>query len=163
MKHFIFTFAFIATFVICSAQSKNYRDVSADFSPQIFEALRTFVLQNGDRQTFRILDVANPHFSFKGFEVYLGGVHNRRTQSMNNKISEQEYYEIIFRELGSKTQYQHFFFFKEPVKNHFFVNEKFRENRVYFRKTDNEKYDKSRLIAFLKTIKETMRNRELSN
>lgn len=50
--------------------SGNYRDISDTFSPA-FKKIRTFVLENERRQTYRAWDSGNSAFAFTALDVLL--------------------------------------------------------------------------------------------
>ncbi len=79
----------------------KYVEITDDFSPKQFEFVKQFILENGDRQTYRNIDSNNPHYSFEGINVYLNSEH--RNGNIDQKIS--EFNEITIRDFGATIQY----------------------------------------------------------
>lgn len=50
----------------------KFKKISHSFSPSQFEKVKHFVLEKGDKKTYRSFDGGNPHFDFGSFEVFLG-------------------------------------------------------------------------------------------
>ena len=49
----------------------DYREITQSLSVQDFESIKSFILENGDRQTYCNMLLDNPHYSYEGFEAYL--------------------------------------------------------------------------------------------
>jgi hypothetical protein len=85
----------------------RFENITPLLSLKEFEEIKNFVLTNGDRKTFRNFDNHNPHFSFGGFEVFLGAdvgqknINNDPALSDFNQLtivdpaSEARYYELV--------------------------------------------------------------------
>lgn len=71
----------------------QFDDVTDYLPLHFFEEMKSFILKNGTRQTFRNFDNNNPHYSFGAFVVYLGAdigqgnINNDPTISDFNQLS----------------------------------------------------------------------------
>ena len=83
--------------------SNEYLEITENFSVQEFEVVKTFILENGDRQTYRNLDNNNPHYSFDGFEAYLNAEIGQGNINNDPKIS--DFNEITLRDSDAMPQY----------------------------------------------------------
>ncbi len=89
--------------------SKEFIEITDNLSVQEFEAIKNFILKNGDQKTYRNFDGNNPHFDFGEFDAFLGAdigqknIYNDPKVSDFNQLtlkipyreSDIRYYEII--------------------------------------------------------------------
>ncbi|MGD1842842.1 MAG: hypothetical protein ACFB0B_18375 [Thermonemataceae bacterium] len=66
----------------------NFENISNLVSLEAFEQIKTFVLRNGDRQTYRNYDNNNPHYQFEDFEVFLASDIGQSNINNDPKISD---------------------------------------------------------------------------
>jgi len=85
--------------------SDEFRDISKSFSYSDFENTKTFILENGDRQTYCNLYLDNPHYSFEGFETYLNPEIGQKNMLCDPEVS--DFNEIVIRDLFRDPQYYH--------------------------------------------------------
>lgn len=50
----------------------DFQDISELMTCDEFERIKAFILNQGDRQTYRNYDCENPHYNFGSFHAYLG-------------------------------------------------------------------------------------------
>jgi hypothetical protein len=83
--------------------SIEFLDVTKDFSVQDFEAVKSFMLEKGDRQTYCQMYSDNPCYSFNGFIAYLNPEIGQRNGRCDPAIS--DFNEIVIRDLNAQPQY----------------------------------------------------------
>ncbi|MBT6567328.1 MAG: hypothetical protein HON19_00270 [Flavobacteriales bacterium] len=81
----------------CSSQKavlKRNKDLSMDFTNitylitlEEFEKTKEFILEKGDKMTYRNYDNNNPHYKFPDFDVFLGADIGQRNINNDPKIS----------------------------------------------------------------------------
>lgn len=64
-------------------QQSNCLNITAFLSPGQFESITRFILENGDRKTYRNMDSNNPHYRLKSFDLYLNPEDTRRAETAN--------------------------------------------------------------------------------
>lgn len=71
--------AILGSIGACSSQKSGIQEmeikfekISDRFNPSQFEKVKHFVLEKGDKKTYRNYDCNNPHFDFGSFEVFFG-------------------------------------------------------------------------------------------
>lgn len=113
--------------------SKEYLDITQDFSLLEFESIKNFILEKGDQQTYSVMYNNNPHFSFDGFESFLNPETGQRNINCDPKVS--DFNEIVIRVKNADPQYFHLILVKQgdtQNKEIFFtVPEWMKENKVY--------------------------------
>jgi hypothetical protein len=73
------------------SEQKYFRDVTGVLSLAEFEVIKQFVLDYGDRHTFRTFDLRNPHYVFPFIEIHLGsdaGLKNLRSDPNKSNFNE---------------------------------------------------------------------------
>ncbi len=126
-------------------EKRKYADVSETFSFEDFSRLRTFILKNGDRRTFRNLDNNNPYYAFEDVGVYLG-TGNQNNINHSGKLDPKEYIEMT---LWGDKQYQ--LFVIDPETNNKLTPSFLERGRVYFQNTSQ--LDSLRILEYLTMVK----------
>lgn len=85
--------------------SDDFLDITHMLSYNDFEKIKTFILSNGDRETFSNMYNDNPHYSFTGFETYLNPETGQLNINCNPDLS--DFNEIVIRDQSSDPQYFH--------------------------------------------------------
>ncbi|SHM33707.1 hypothetical protein SAMN05444387_2238 [Flavobacterium pectinovorum] len=108
-KHFLLFFVLI-TFLNLSAQKmtsktqNQFVNITNQFSVEDFEKVKSFILKEGNRKTYRNFDNNNPYYDFKKFATYLASDIGQQNINNDPKVSdfnrltlkdEDQYYEII--------------------------------------------------------------------
>jgi len=133
MKYLIILTLFL--FTCCSrdeeAISNDLLDISGSFTISEFENVKTYILQNGDKQTYRSFDGNNPHFSFSGFEAYLNAETGQKN-AMNDPLL-SDFNEITMRDSSADPQYYtiHVVRVGDSKKKDVVIQEGMKEGRVY--------------------------------
>ena len=86
-------------------ESNLFRDISFIFSKDNFEDLHTFILENGDTETYCSMYNDNPHFSLEGFDVYLNPEIGQSNINCDPEIS--KFNVLVIRDWDAEPQYYH--------------------------------------------------------
>lgn len=90
----------------------NYTNISNLLSVEEFEKIKRFILNKGDRKTYRNFDNDNPHYELMNFDLFLGADIGQRNINNDPEISdfnqltiadehsEIRYYELIIVRKG---------------------------------------------------------------
>lgn len=141
--------------VIEEVTNNNYVDITEDFSLEDFEIANTYILNNGDRQTYRAFDNNNPHYSFDGFEAYLNAEIGQK--NINNDSTISDFNEITIKDKNANPQYYtiHVVRVGDTAKKDITIQEGMREGRVYLLNPYEEDIEvmKNNLKAYIQIIK----------
>lgn len=93
-------------------EAKKYQDISAYFSMKDFRKARKFILEKGDKRSFRNIENNNPHYQFNDFGAYLASssvfltfqTKDIDTAKFDNLVlwGDAQYYIILFDENSAK-------------------------------------------------------------
>jgi hypothetical protein len=83
--------------------SGDFLDITHMLNYNHFENIKTFILSNGDKETFCNMYSNNPHFSFTGFEAYLNPEIGQLNINCDPELS--DFNEIVIRDQASDPQY----------------------------------------------------------
>jgi len=83
--------------------SEEFLDITHLINYNDFESIKTYILSNGDRQTYCNMYNNNPHYSFTGFETYLNPEIGQLNINCEPEIS--DFNEIVIRDQSSDPQY----------------------------------------------------------
>lgn len=136
----------------------RYEKITEHISVQQFEQIRSFILTNGDRKTYRNIDGNNPHYRLNHFDIYLNPenvnlfMRNPDYDSFNeitiyDPSNEIQYYTLRIVRAGEGENSDERF----PVK--------LDENNVYLVNSyydDNDKMKKNLLEYYLKEVYKKM-------
>ncbi|WP_343618727.1 hypothetical protein [Flavobacterium sp.] len=87
----------------------NFLKITNQFSVDEFEKVKGFILEKGQRKTYRNYDNHNPYYDFKKFEAYLGAdigqqnINNDPQLSNFNELTlkdDNQYYKILIVRKG---------------------------------------------------------------
>jgi hypothetical protein len=81
----------------------EFRDITHVVSVDLFESIKTFILTNGDRETYSNMYNDNPHYSFDGFESYLNPDIGQFNPDCDT--SKSDFNEIVIRDQNAIPQY----------------------------------------------------------
>jgi hypothetical protein len=114
IKHLLFFIALIS-FSTITAQKMNSKTqnhfikITNQISVEDFERVKSFILKEGNRQTYRNYDNDNPYYDFKEFEAYLASDIGQKNINNDPRLSgfntmtlkrDNRYYEIIEVRIG---------------------------------------------------------------
>lgn len=85
--------------------SDEFLDITYMMNYNDFENIKTYILSNGDRETFGNMYNDNPHYSFEGFETYLNPEIGQLNINCDPELS--DFNEIVIRDQSSDPQYFH--------------------------------------------------------
>lgn len=85
--------------------SDDFLDITYMMNYNDFENIKTYILLNGDRETFCNMYNDNPHYSFEGFEAYLNPEIGQLNINCDPELS--DFNEIVIRDQNSDPQYFH--------------------------------------------------------
>ncbi len=134
----------------------EFRDITNIVSVDIFESIKTFVLTNGDKETYSSMYNDNPHFSFEGFELYLNP--DIGQSNINCDTSKSDFNEIVIRDQNSNPQYYYVNIVRKgdlaDAEIHAF--EGMVEEKVYLINFDNNNMDSmvNNISQYIEIIKE---------
>ncbi|WP_308993734.1 hypothetical protein QLS71_015130 [Mariniflexile litorale] len=134
----------------------NFKNITSQIDTNEFEKIKTFILKNGDKMTYRNFDSNNPHYKFENCDAFLGSdigqknIHNDPEISDFNQLtiadwnSDVKYYELIIIRKGSLKE------------NKAWVRKGMKENHVYLVDDDGKGLEliENNLPNYLKRIKE---------
>ncbi|OXB02452.1 hypothetical protein [Flavobacterium pectinovorum] len=87
-----------------SKTQNQFVNITNQFSVEDFEKVKSFILKEGNRKTYRNFDNNNPYYDFKKFATYLASDIGQQNINNDPKVSdfnrltlkdEDQYYEII--------------------------------------------------------------------
>lgn len=93
---------------VISKMKRQFADLTEKVTVQKFNDIVTFILKNGDMQTYCNKYNNNPHYKLEGFDIYLNPIHQSINWSkaiLSNNIS--DYHEITIRDYNVEVQYYH--------------------------------------------------------
>lgn len=109
-------------------EGEDFTNVSSIFFPSIFKKIRTFVLENGESQTFRNLDSNNPSYNFTSLDIFLGP--SRKNSFVLKDFREDDYYEMTIQD-NDGNLYQ-FVYFEKSVPERTFIHQNMQPGKVYW-------------------------------
>lgn len=114
------------------------------FLPGEFEKIKTFILQNGDCQTYRNFDNHNPHLRVAGFDVFLNASVGQRNSNNDPGIS--DFNQITIRDNDDAITYYSLQIVREGDRENpeVQVSDHFQINNVYLLNYHEEDIDKMR-------------------
>ncbi|MEW6468500.1 MAG: hypothetical protein AB1458_06220 [Bacteroidota bacterium] len=124
-----------------------------------FERIKQYVLDHGDRQTYRNYDNNSPHYSFEAFDVYLSPSIGQRNINCDPLLS--DFNEIVVRDGKNDPLYCIIRIVRKGDRGdpRIYVPEGFYEDNVYLYNVYKEDPDKLRenlLNIYLPEIKKVM-------
>lgn len=130
MRVFILLLSFLFTVCISCGQRKDYMDISDKFSPELFNKIKAFVLENGSSQTYRNLDSDNPSYAFATLTIYLG-VSQSYAAYILKDFKATDYYEMVFHDVEGN--YYTFICFDHRPPKEIFIHKDMQVSRVYWK------------------------------
>ncbi|GAA3778353.1 hypothetical protein GCM10022423_37730 [Flavobacterium ginsengiterrae] len=79
-----------------NALPSNLMKITNAFSVADFEKVKSFVLEKGNRKTYRNFDNQNPYYNFESFEAYLGA--DIGQQNINNDPNLSDFNELTLKD-----------------------------------------------------------------
>ena len=80
-----------------------FDDITDHLPLHIFEEVKTFILKNGNQQTFRSFDNNNPHYTFEKLDVFLGA--NLGQGNINNDPAISDFNQLTIADNNNSIQY----------------------------------------------------------
>lgn len=147
--------------LLAQRPTNGHVNLTKHLSLEEFETIKSFVLEEGDTQTYCMKVGNNPHYSFDGFEVYLHPEVGQQNMGCDPAIS--DFNRIVIRDLkGKELQYYTILIVRKgDTQNEQIAlthGEGMKENKVYLLSYDS---DDLRLIerntkTFLEVIRKEM-------
>lgn len=135
--------------------------ITTILSIETFDAIKDFVLKNGDTKTYRNFDNNNPHFSFPTCNVYFGS--DIGQQNINNDPTLSDFNELTIVSTGFPILYYKIVAVKTNAFNDKKANVRpgMKEQDVYLIKGSsienmNTETLKTSITTYLTAIRETM-------
>lgn len=115
MSKYLLVFVVLISFSNLSAQKmtsktqNQFVKITNQFSVEDFEKVKSFILKEGNRKTYRNFDNNNPYYDFKKFAAYLASDIGQQNINNDPKVSDfntltlkddDRYYEIIVVRTG---------------------------------------------------------------
>lgn len=136
--------------------NKNYEDVSNLVSYNEFEQIKNFILEKGDKKTYRNFDGDNPHYKFGNFDVFLGADIGQRNITNDPDIS--DFNQLTIMDWKSEFTYTKLIIVREgDIKNNKqWILEGMEEGKVYLVDVHNGEINilKNNLSKYLEKIRE---------
>lgn len=136
--------------------NKNYEDVSNLVSYNEFEQIKNFILEKGDKKTYRNFDGDNPHYKFGNFDVFLGADIGQRNITNDPDIS--DFNQLTIMDWKSEFTYTKVIIVREgDIKNNKqWILEGMEEGKVYLVHVHNGEINilKNNLSKYLEKIRE---------
>jgi len=83
----------------------SYLEISEYISVDCFEQILFWILQNGDRKTYRNKDNHNPYYRCRDFDVYLNPYYCPGQVDNRTRHHSSDYNEIVIYDPGKPIQY----------------------------------------------------------
>ena len=141
------------------SDNKSYLKINQHLSTEQFEQVKNFILEKGDRSTFRNIDNDNPHYRIRHFNIYLGAS-NRHNLYGDPAIS--DFNEIIVYDSSNDIQYFYIKIVRKGDKKDadIYVPQELEESNVYLLNIYGEDTDKMQedfLNNYLPEIKQLIK------
>jgi hypothetical protein len=138
------------------SEQKYFRDVTGVLSLAEFEAIKQFVLDYGDRQTFRTFDRRNPHYAFPLIEIHLGSDAGLKNFTNDPNISNFNEMAIAARDPinPDKKQYAVLIAVRKGDITHkkMWTRHSIKENRVYAIVIKDDHVTRARISTYKKEL-----------
>lgn len=148
---------FACTQIVEGQSSNDFRDITQMITAQEFEAIKSFILNNGDRRTYCNKYNNNPHYSFEGFDVYLNPETEQANINCDSDIS--DFNDMVIHDRDSDPQYYHLLIVRPgDLANTQVIRatQEMQEGRVYLLNFYDDKLDlmMGKLDGYISKIKE---------
>lgn len=142
--------------VVEEIPTNEYADITATFSVNDFELAKAFILNNGDRKTYRSFDSNNPHYPFTGFEAYLNAEIGQG--NINNDPVISGFNQITLRDQNANPQYYTIHIVRKGDNSKANITKPFeglKEERVYLLNSQDNDIEamKTNLNGYIQVIK----------
>lgn len=109
----------------------EFCDITHIISVDLFESIKTYVLTNGDKETYSNMYNNNPYSSFDGIELYLNPDIGQLNSNCDTSLS--DFNEIVIRDIFANPQYYYIHIVRKGdlVDKQIFTYEGMDENKVY--------------------------------
>lgn len=142
-----------------TTMNKNYEDVSDLISYDEFEQIKNFILEKGDKKTYRNFDGNNPHYKFGTFDVFLGADIGQR--NINNDPNISDFNQLTIMDWKSEYTYTELIIVRDgDLKNNKkWILEGMEEGKVYLVDVRNNGISnlKNNLPKYLEKIRERIK------
>lgn len=150
------------SFAAADTEQLQFRDITHIVSVDLFESIKTFVLNKGDREAYSSMYNDNPHFTFNEFELYL----NPDIGQLNSDCdtSKSDFNEIVIRDIYANPQY----YFIRIVRKGDIANEQIityegtSEEKVYLRNS-NDHDDMDSMVNYVSQYVEIIKKEVTTN
>lgn len=134
---------------------KKYEDVSNLISYNEYEQIKNFILEKGDKKTYRNFDSDNPHYKFETFDVFLGADIGQRNGNNDPHVS--DFNQLVIADWKSKIIYYELVIVRDGdlEDNKAWIREGMEEGKVYLVDVYNNGISslKSQLPEYLEKIR----------
>lgn len=139
--------------------TNEYADITTSFSINDFELAKTFILNKGDRKTYRAFDLNNPHYSYNGFEAYLNAETGQKNIYNDPTIS--GFNQITIRDRNADPQYYTIHIVRKGDNSKADITKPFegmKEEKVYLLNPYDEDIEvmKNNLKGYIQIIKSSL-------
>lgn len=100
----VFSIAFLSNNMVSGVDETRYVNITEIVPVDVFERIKTYLLDKGDRKTFRNIDSNNPHLKMAGFDIFLGP-EVRQNVTCDPELS--DFNELIIYDPTKEIQYYH--------------------------------------------------------
>lgn len=140
--------------------TKNYEDVSNLISYNEFEQIKKFILEKGDKKTYRNFEGDNPHYKFGTFDVFFGADIGQRNITNDPNVS--DFNELTIADWETEDTYTELIIVRDgDLKNDKeWIMDGMKEGKVYLVDVRNGEINilKNNLSKYLEKIRKGIKN-----
>lgn len=127
-----------------------------------FKKIKEFILEKGDKMTYRNFDNNNPHYQFENFDVFLGSEIGQKNINNNPEIS--DFNQLTIFDANSNVRYYELILVKKGdlKKEKYWIKKGMKEEQVYLVDSYNKGLNlmKGNLSNYLKKIRKEIKNKK---
>ena len=136
--------------------SNDFRDITELLSTDEFELLKSFIINNGDREVYCNMYNNNPHYSFDGFEAYLNPETGQANINCDTELS--DFNELVVRDQDSYPKYFYILIVRQgDLNDNQIVGtiSDMKEKKIYLLKNDDYDLDdmKNKIVTYTEIMK----------
>ena len=141
----------------------DFANITDLMDSEAFEKTKAFILENGDKMTFRNFDNHNPHYKFSNCDAFLGADIGQR--NINNDPRVSDFNELTIVDRNAVIQYHHVIIVRKGdlAAEKVWIQKDMKEGHVYLLDMYNSGLEamKSSLQQYLNQIRKTITTHDL--
>ena len=135
----------------------NYTDISSLLSVNEFEEIKDFILEKGNKMTYRNIDSNNPHYKFNNCDVFLAA----DVVNINNDPKISDFNQLTIVDWDSNIRYYGIVIIRKGDlnANKAWITKEMKEKRVYLVDNYNKGLElmKANLPNYIKQVKKEVK------